>query len=85
MFLVSLRRLSLSTGFLNLDDLRKSPFGEDGSRPPSGEDGRGSRPPSGADGSVEAPFAIEGSRPLGRFMVRGDRKDAVGPLLEGGR
>jgi hypothetical protein len=74
MFLVSLRRLSLSTGFLNLDDLRKSPFGEDGSRPPSG-----------ADGSEEAPFAIEGSQPRGRFMVRGDQKDAVGPSLEGGK
>jgi hypothetical protein len=59
MFLVLLRRLSLSTGILNLDDLRKSSFGEDGSRPPSG-----------ADGSEEAPSAIEGGRPQGRFMVR---------------
>jgi hypothetical protein len=58
MFLVLLRRLSLSTGFLNLDDLRKSPFGEDGSRPPSGAD--------------EAPSAIEGGRLRGRCIVRGD-------------
>jgi hypothetical protein len=72
MFLVLLRRLSLSTGFLNLDDLRKSPFGKDGSRPPSGAD-------------EAAPSAIEGGRLRGRFMVRGDRKDAVGPSLEGGK
>jgi hypothetical protein len=81
MSLVVLRKLSLSTGFLNLDDLRKSPSGAEGR-------GRGSRPPSGADGSEEAPFALEGSRPRGRFMVRGDRKDSVGPSLEdseGGR
>jgi hypothetical protein len=54
MFLVLLNRLSLSTGFLYLDDLRKSPFGEDGSRPPSG-----------ADGSEEAPSGIEGGQPRG--------------------
>jgi hypothetical protein len=42
-------------------------------------------PLDGADGNEEAPFAIEGSQPRGRFMVRGDRNDAVGPSLEGGR
>jgi hypothetical protein len=62
------------TGFLSLDDLRKSPFGEDGSRPPSG-----------ADGSEKDPFAMEGSGPRGRCMVRGDRKEAVGPSVEGGK
>jgi hypothetical protein len=57
MFLVLLlRRLSFSTGFLNLDDLRKSPFGEVDGRSPSGEE-------DGCDGSEEAPSAIEEGRP----------------------
>jgi hypothetical protein len=83
MFPVLLRRLSLSAGFLSLDDLRKYPFGEDGSRPLSGADG--SLPPSEADGSEEAPFAMEGRGPRGLCMVRGDQKEAVGPSVEGGK
>jgi hypothetical protein len=86
MVLVLLRRLSLSTGFLNLDDLRNAPSGEEEGRFPFGdevgeeeeeEDGRppsgqkNGRPPSGED--------------EGRFMVKGDRKEAEGPLSVGGR
>jgi hypothetical protein len=58
MSFVLLRRLSLSTGFLDLDDLQKSPFREDDGQSPFGEK-------DGFDGSEEAPSAIEEGRPRG--------------------
>lgn len=74
--LVLLRSVNRSTGFRNLDDLRKSvsPSGDEGGMSPSGEEETpsvddGVRPPSG--------------REEGRLVVRGERKDEVGP--SGGR
>jgi hypothetical protein len=94
MVLVLLRRLSRSTGFLNLDDLRKapsggekggSPFGDDVGRAPSGEEN--DLPPSGDDNGR---FIVRRDLPPsgdenGRSIVRGERKDAVGPSGVGGR
>jgi hypothetical protein len=86
MVLVLLRRLSRSTGFHNRDDLRKPPSGEEEGRPPFGDK-------VGNEVEVEVdpvPSGEEKGRPpfgeeKGRFKVRGDRNDAVGSSVVGGR
>jgi hypothetical protein len=73
--LVLLRKLSRSTGFLNRDDLRKSPSEEEGTSP-FGEEGgtkeesRDGRPPSG-DENGRPPSGSENGRDLPPF---GDEK-----------
>lgn len=84
--LVELRKFNRSTGFRSLDDLRKSPSGaEEGCAPFGEEEGEGGiRPPSGEEicrppsGEKEGRFIDRGL-----FVVRGERKDASGPLPVG--
>jgi hypothetical protein len=71
-----LRRFSLSTGFLNRDDLRNS--GDEEDRPPFGDEVGIGETPSGTE-KGRPPFGEE----RGRFIVRGDRKEDVGLSKEG--
>jgi hypothetical protein len=84
--LVVVRKFSRSTGLRSLDDLRKSPSGaEEGCTPFGDEEGEdGILPPSGEE--VCGPPSVEKEGRFigkGRFVVRGDRKDASGPLPAG--
>jgi len=73
-------RLSRPTGFLNRDDLQKSPSEAEGRSPFGNKVGEDDLSPSGEE---------KGRAPSGenevRFMVRGDLKEAAGPLSAGGR
>jgi hypothetical protein len=83
---VALSRLSRFTGFHNLDDLRKSPSGDEEGRSPFGEEvGRnGVLPPSGEERGRPPSGENEGRLMCkGPFVGRGERKDASGPLPVG--
>ena len=80
--LVVLSRFKRSTGLLDLDDRRRSPSADEEGRPPLA-DKEGWPPFGDENGSEEAPSAEDVGR--GRVIVRGDRKEEIGPSSVGGR
>ena len=82
-FLVELRRFSRSTGFLNLEERRRPPSGDEDASP-FGEEEVENRPPSGTERG-RPPSGVKEGRLVGRglVLVRGDLKDASGPFGEG--
>ena len=80
--LVELRRFSRSTGFRNLEERRTAPSGDEDASPFGEEEEN--LPPSGTERG-RPPSGVKEGRLVGRglVLVRGDLKDASGPLTEG--